>query len=144
VIVEVAGNSMEPSLPRGSRVRIGPADGPLAIGDVVLFQGRTQPVLHRVVAVFLERGREHVVHRGDAGGGMGLVPREAVLGRVVEVLSPATPLPTLERMDAAARRAFGRARLRGFAYVIARRAACRMGLDRTPLRRAAGWFWRRA
>jgi hypothetical protein len=144
MIIVVAGDSMEPSLRRGIQVRVEPAGGELAVGDIVLFQGRSRLVLHRVVATFAERGRRYVVHRGDAGGAMGLVAREAVLGRLVEVLSPEAPFPALERLSRSARHAFRRARRRGLAYVIARRAACRLGLDRTPLRKAAGWFWRRA
>jgi hypothetical protein len=139
MIVEVGGASMEPSLRRSWRVRVAPA-AEISCGDVILFKGRSALVLHRVVGAF----DDYVVHRGDAGGGMGLVRREEVLGRAIEVVSPPEPFPDLDRLPPPVRASFARARRRARAYAFVRRIAVRAGLDRTPLRRLAAAFWRRA
>jgi len=139
MIVEVGGASMEPSLRRSWRVRIAPAEV-VSSGDVILFRGRSELVLHRVVEAF----DDNLVHRGDAGGGMGLIRRTQVLGRAVEVVSPPEPFPVLDRLPPSARASFERARRRARAYALLRRAAVRAGLDRTPLRGLARLFWRHA
>ena len=130
---------MEPSLRRAWRVRIAPADE-ISAGDVILFQGRSRLILHRVVAAF----DRHLVHRGDAGGGLGLLERTQVLGRAVEVVSPPVSFPDLDRLPPDLRASFRRAQRRARVYVFFRRVALRVGLDCTPLRRLARVLLRQA
>jgi hypothetical protein len=137
MIVEVGGPSMEPSLRRSWRVRVAPAVE-ISSGDVILFEGRSELVLHRVVEAF----DDCLVHRGDAGGGMGLIRRGQVLGRAIEVVSPPAPFPVLDRLAPAERASFERARRRARAYALLRRLGVRARLDRTPLRGLARLFWR--
>ena len=112
-------------------------------------------VVHRIVWIGHVGERRIVFHRGDAGGRVGLTDSDAVVARVVGVLTPATstagepepPVPSLDALDAARRSAFRRAQRRCRAYVALRRTAARFGLARahegTLVARAAALVRRR-
>jgi hypothetical protein len=72
----IAGSSMEPTLPLGTRVRVTPCPRPRA-GDVVVLAAGDHVVVHRLLAVV----GPVVVHAGDAGR-PGLARRRDVIGRV--------------------------------------------------------------
>jgi hypothetical protein len=144
--IVIVGGSMEPTLGRGARVRVGPLTGAPVAGDVVLIRGAQELIVHRVVyfARFLSGAR--VFHRGDAGGGIGLSLEEAVLGRVTGVLDPPAPgLPQLSGTAPAVQRRVWSAFRRCRAYALLRQLAERLGLADLPvLRRAAAlarWLW---
>src|SRR4051794_40474323 len=68
-VIEVSGPSMEPTISKGAQVNVAalaPSDG-VEVGDVVLIAtGADVLLLHRVMAVFEERGARFAVHQGDA------------------------------------------------------------------------------
>lgn len=146
MILAVGGRSMEPSVPRSAQVRIVAADGDLRPGDVVVFQGRSRLVLHRVVHACSFGGRGYLFHRGDGGGRMGLAPRDAVVGRAVEIVLPEKrPMPSLDELRPRARAAFRAAQRRARLYAGARTAVERLGRARSrTVRAAVRWFWRLA
>jgi hypothetical protein len=131
LLIEIAGRSMEPALPAGSRVWVLPCDG-LArqprSGDVVALRSGGALLVHRLVwsASFSDGAR--LFHRGDAGGGVGIAPADALVGGVAGVASPAeVPLPAFDRLGARARRDFRHCQARCLVFVLLRHAALRLG-----------------
>lgn len=78
VLVAVVGTSMEPGLPMGSHARVH-ACAYLWPGQGVLFEAGGTAVLHRTVLEV--PGFGWVFQVGDAGGDVGVVHRERVIGR---------------------------------------------------------------
>lgn len=137
-VIEVRGHSMAPSIEEGARLRVEPVMGELRPGDLVLIAGRDLPALHRVVHCHREHGRCYLAHQGDAPAtAFGICTRESVIGRPTGFASdPSRALPTLDRLDATARRRFFRRRVACASFVGARRLALSLGLrDRTWARR---------
>lgn len=78
------GTSMAPFIADNDLVQVAPVNDSVRVGDVVLCRtGNDELLLHRVAAV----RQGGIVTRGDASGEAdpGLVPLNAVLGRVVKV-----------------------------------------------------------
>jgi len=91
-VVTIAGASMSPTLPLGTRVLVATAEPPTpppAVGDVVLLAAHPRPIIHRVVHVARAGDSHAVYHRGDAGGGIGVACGGTLLGTVVAVLEAA-------------------------------------------------------
>ena len=88
LLVEIAGRSMEPTLLKGWTVWVDPTVTSAAPGDVVLLQGHSAPVVHRVVWTSTIGGRRRIFHRGDCGGGVGVCDGAAIRGRVLAVVAP--------------------------------------------------------
>jgi hypothetical protein len=137
-VVVVAGASMAPGLPVGARVRVAAGDRPLSVGDVVVLRAgalgadSAEFVVHRLVGL----GRGLVLHRGDAGGRVGIAPSSALVGRVVARLDAfEAGVPALADLAPPQRRAFGRAaararvylRLRALARVLRAVVPCSLG-----------------
>ena len=137
-VVEVAGASMTPTLPVGARAfvaRVAAAE--VAPGDVVLIGSDPHPILHRVLHVARVGDRIVVLHRGDAGGGIGVADGGAVLGKAIAVLESAPgPTPSLATLSPRLRRSSDRARRR------ARLAA--FGVHFGLRRRSRPWWAQRA
>lgn len=114
LVVTVAGASMAPTLPPGTSVLVAARAVPSlppAPGDVVLLAATPEPIVHRVLHVTGSDSDGSVLHRGDAGGGIGIAPVSAVLGRVVAVLAPTSgPAPSLASLSPCLRRSFARTR----------------------------------
>jgi len=73
------GHSMWPLIHDGDLVRVEPLDGPIALGDLVLFSQASRLVLHRVIAV----SGLSVTTKGDAvAQADGIVALDAILGRL--------------------------------------------------------------
>jgi signal peptidase I len=125
VVVEVAGESMTPTIGRGTKLRIEPVAEDLYPGDIVLIltANKDELVLHRVIHLFAEGGQRYVIHQGDAlRADFATCPREAVVGRAVGFpLAPARLLPTLEVLDPAALARFQRRRRVSVLYSLCRR-----------------------
>ena len=133
LVVELQGDSMQPVLPRGCRLRVEPLDpgAPLRPGEIVVLRGALGLVVHRLVWLSSAAGDQHLVHRGDAGGRLGVALKSALVGRVRAVLVPALPLPTIEALGPEALLAFARAQRRARLFLILaglRRALGRVGL----------------
>ena len=98
-VIEIAGESMSPTLERGWKVRVEPLDRPVEPGDVVLIETDRGPVVHRCLGV-LTWGvppRSYVVHAGDASRRPGVVPESHIRARVAAVFLPrerALPRPS--------------------------------------------------
>lgn len=148
-VVEVAGASMAPGLLRGYRLRVVPLSAPPVAGDVVVLRSPATLglVVHRVVALAQLGGRAVVLHRGDAGGRVGMAHADAVVGRAAAVLDPpGESVPALGGLAAAQRRAFERAQARCRFYVkLSQRARDGRGARFLwrPLARLARRFWLR-
>jgi hypothetical protein len=128
-VVQIIGGSMEPTLPRGSRVRVVPLDGVPPLGAVLLFRAGSGDLVHRLVWSARLRGELLLFHKGDAPGRVGFAPAAAAIGRVTAILSSANdragaPLP----VTGPPRRAYRRAQLGCRAYVLLRRLADLSGL----------------
>lgn len=81
--VVVAGRSMSPTFDIGDRVTVVPCPRP-ASGDIVMLQGKTGFVIHRVIAALGGRRLGWIVHRGDRPTAMPMVaPRWRVVGRLL-------------------------------------------------------------
>ncbi len=74
-VAEVAGSSMEPTLPHGCRIRI-ESGVPAVPGDVVLLETAHGLLIHRLVRC----SGDLLFHAGDAGGSVGVVRGEALRG----------------------------------------------------------------
>jgi hypothetical protein len=145
-VIDVAGRSMEPTVDKGARVNVVgvPGAAPLAVGDVVLV-ATTNPavlLLHRVMCVFEENGRGFVVHQGDArASSFGVCARADVLARMTSFAGDggdARPAPAPERLGADVGARFRRRRVACEAFVVARLAACMLGVaDRGVVRLCA-------
>jgi hypothetical protein len=144
--IQVTGGSMEPTLPRGTRVRVSPVDDrtELAIGDVVVLATEDARILitHRLMHAFVEGGGDFVIHQGDAAGAaFGVAPRENVIARVTELLGPAPRDPSALQPAHAPR--FVERRLACRAYALVRGVATSAGLARWPVLRRWGERFRR-
>lgn len=130
---------MEPSIPLGARVRVVPVSGPLHRGDVVLVESGASRVLHRVVHVVRDGDATLVFHAGDASGAAGVVPREAVLGRAVAILSPeGLPFPTPDRLELDVLARLDRASRRSRVYSRLREISRAKGVRRLTALRSLG------
>jgi hypothetical protein len=146
-VIEVAGRSMEPTLELGAKVDVAPLplDAPLEVGDIVLIATTAEDVLllHRVMHVFDEGEHRFVVHQGDAVESVfSTCARAEVLARMTGFAGGVgRPLPTPERLDAAARGRFQRRRAACAAYARARGLARRLGVGEIAIvRRCAAAF----
>jgi len=127
VVVEVAGESMSPTLARGTKVTIEPVAEDVHAGDIVLIATSDQDelVLHRVMHVFGEAGRRYVIHQGDApGSDFATCPREAVVGRAAGI-----ELPAPRVLDPVALARYKRRRRVAVLYSLGRRAKFRLRLN---------------
>lgn len=117
---------MEPTIPRGALVRVGPLAAP-APGVVAVLRRPGGHLLHRIVAVVPDTPGPLVLHRGDAGGHVGVARIEDVVGVGVAILDPCLELPPFDRLPAPIQRGFRRARRRSLLYAALRRLAQRIG-----------------
>ena len=143
VVVEVSGESMTPTIERGTKVRVEPVTDNLYPGDIVLILNSNEGelVLHRVMHLFEERGRQFIIHQGDAlRAAFSTCPRQAVVGRAAGFpLTPERALPTLEVLDRAALRRFQRRRHISRLYSLVRRTTYRFrNSDRSLARMCRG------
>ncbi len=148
--VEVAGGSMEPTLPRGSRVKVSSIDvqTELHVGDVVVIVAREPGdlIVHRVMHAFVDDGKPLVIHQGDArGAAFGVVPRESVIA-LVSGLADAS-VEVLGHLRPADPRRFAVRRAACRAYAVAWRVARAAGLRPSPVvrrwsERLRGWAGR--
>jgi signal peptidase I len=132
--IHVTGASMEPTLPRGTRVTVSRVDQQtdLQVGDIVVIasEGTSELVVHRLMHTFVEATSALFIHQGDAAGAaFGVVPRDRVVARVTGV--PGLPPRFVER------------RLACRAYAWGRRVATVTGLRRLPVLRRCGQLFRR-
>jgi len=132
----VVGASMAPTLPPGTRLRVAPLAGAAVLrpGEVLVLRSRQGLLVHRLLLPF-GPGHAHVVHAGDAGGGLGVAPREAVVGRVLGLVDSPEPLP---QPPAAVRARLRGARRRARLYVLLRACALALGGRRLAVR-GRGW-----
>lgn len=135
----VAGSSMRPTIPPGSRVRVVPlAERPVP-GDVVVLEAAGKRTLHRVVHVVGDGDTGLVFHAGDAPGGTGLAPLRAVIGKAVAILEPAgLPFPDLARLPSDVKRRYAMRLARCRAWATARRMATALRLTPPPVEAAGG------
>jgi hypothetical protein len=143
LVVELSGDSMQPGLPRGCRLRVErlSTGAGLEPGQIVVLRGPQGLVVHRLVGRYGPLGQERLVHRGDAAGRLGVAAGSALVGRVAAVLAPELELPTLERLAPAERAAFERARRKAAWY--ARLSACGRVLSSLGLRLPGPAAWLR-
>ena len=78
-VVAVASGSMEPALPVGSLIVITPASDPLAVGEVITFNGDGRLVTHRIASI---RPDGFPVTRGDANNVDDTFTNVTVVGQV--------------------------------------------------------------
>lgn len=122
---------MAPTLPPGTRLRVEavPLDAALRSGDVLVLRSPGGWLVHRLLLTF-GAGPSHVVHVGDAGGGLGVASRGAVAGRVSGLDGGPLPEPRPDvraRLQRARRRARFYVLLRGFARAVGGRRLAGLG-----------------
>ncbi len=83
--IEVASNSMEPTVPTGSRIPVEQRD--VKKGEVALFWGETQPQVHRI----LGSSGNWVVHAGDGSSSPGIAAKGDIVGVVPTSLPHTLP-----------------------------------------------------
>jgi polysaccharide export outer membrane protein len=121
--VPVRGRSMEPTLLDGDQVVVAPFLGLPRPGQLVLAQQNGIVVAHRLIEVILDNGRRHYRLQGDAEAAPDApVLREAILGRVVEVVRDGLRVP-IDDSPEALRRALFRLALKRRRPRLVRRAA---------------------
>lgn len=129
----VAGRSMEPTIPFGSRVRVVALTEPPVPGDVVVLEGAGSRTLHRVLHVVGAGETGLVFHAGDASGGTGLAPLRSVVGKAVAFLDPPDlPFPSLARLPRDAKRRYALRVARCRAWATVRRVARALRLTPSP------------
>lgn len=129
----VAGSSMRPTIPPGSRVRVVPLAEPPVPGDVAVLEAAGRRTLHRVVHVVGDGETGLVFHAGDAPGGTGLAPLRAVIGKAVAILEPSDlPFPDLAHLPADVKRRYAMRLARCRAWATARRMATALRLTPPP------------
>ena len=140
-MVTVDGQSMAPTLPRGTVVLTEACAGAsVRVGDVVVFQGDRGLTVHRVVHATGRGPRSRLFHVGDALGGVGIGRVADVVARAAAVLSPGDgPIPGVAEMPWRWRLRFADLRLR------CRLAAWADAATGGRFRQAsfARWAWRR-
>jgi hypothetical protein len=154
-VIDVIGGSMSPTIAKGTKVDVAPLSETeeLAVGDVVLLATSAQGpndvpsdvlILHRVMAVFVERGQRFVVHQGDAPAStFGIAARRDVLARMTGFAGDTRPVPTPAHLDASSRAIFFRRRAVCLAFVGARRFAHVLHLEERTLVRQCARLFRR-
>jgi hypothetical protein len=144
--LEVTGGSMEPTLPRGTRVKLSSVSdrAQIEIGEILVLETDDARILitHRLMHAFVEGGGRFVIHQGDApGAAFAVAPRENVIARVTGIVGP-EPLDPSGLHRARAPR-FVERRLACRAYALARVAATSTGLGSWPALRRWGERLRR-
>ncbi|HVR01888.1 MAG TPA: S24/S26 family peptidase [Polyangia bacterium] len=146
-VIDVTGGSMEPTIARGEKVDVAAlADrDPVDAGEIVLVATAAGVLLlHRVMITFDEGGARFVIHQGDApASSFGVAARRDVLARMTGFASELRALPTLERLDAAARARFRRRRLACQGFLAARRLVHAFRLTDSALVRACAQAYRK-
>jgi signal peptidase I len=91
----VYGRSMEPTIRRGTRVRVSHAVEGIELGDVIVFKNGDHLTAHRVVGIRREEsGDRRYVTQGDLNDYRdGEVEERLVVGKVVAVLDGGSALP---------------------------------------------------
>ena len=145
--LEVTGRSMEPTISKGTRVRVErlDSDWPLGPGELVLVQTDNHAVLllHRVIHVFSDAEGKFVIHQGDAPSSrFGICRREDIVGRVSAIVGDELALPTLNTLNRGDLTRFHRRRIAGRAFAVARIMTSSLGLRESPLLRRAGDVYR--
>jgi len=108
----VTGSSMTPTLQPGDRIVVAPFLGLPAPGQIVVARAAAGIVAHRLVSVEMRDGRRVYRTQGDAENGLDAgVRREALIGRVAEVIRGGRRLP-VDDSPWARRRALFRLALR--------------------------------
>jgi hypothetical protein len=153
-VVDVRGASMTPALRPGERVRVAPLFGidaaahdEVRLGDIVLVISEDESVLllHRIVHLFEEAGRQFVVHQGDAARStFAVCPRELVVGKAVGFEGETgRAWPSVDALDERAARLFRR-RVRTAALFCAARSVARsFGVGEGPVVRRLARAYRR-
>jgi len=119
----VAGDSMTPTLQPGDRIVVAPFLGLPAPGQIVVARAAAGVVAHRLASVEMRDGRRLYRTQGDAENGLDAgVRREALIGRVVEVIRGGRRL-AVDDSPWARRRALFRLALRRRRPRLVRRAA---------------------
>ena len=140
-VVRIGGRSMEPTLPVHALVLVTDELDCVKNGEVVVLEGSTGPVVHRLIHRTSVGGDDLVYHRGDLGGGIGVAPATALRGRAVAILEPdRAPMPPLSGLAAGVRRSLRIARARCRLHAAIRATGFRLGLDRVSWLRSAGRF----
>jgi hypothetical protein len=116
---------MAPTLRYGSRVCVAAGVKAPDPGDLVLIYGNAGWIVHRIIHRCTISGTEHVFHRGDKEGRIGLCLGSSVCGQVVARLSDNTHIPALHEMPLAFQQRFRRARMRCRFYALCRGLAIR-------------------
>jgi hypothetical protein len=146
-VIEVSGRSMEPTLALGTKVDVAAlAEAePVAVGEVVLVATDAGVLLlHRVMAVFDERGARFVLHQGDAPAStFGTSARRDVLARVTGVAGEPRAVLAPDRLDAETRARFRRRRAACAGFVVARRLARALPLSDGAVVRGCARLYRR-
>ena len=84
--VTIKGTSMEPLLKAGDRAQLtAVSPSQLGLGDLMAFVQGGNLIIHRFLGEVEQAGVPHLRQKGDNLRGCGLVPAEALLGRVVSV-----------------------------------------------------------
>ena len=85
-VTRLMGNSMAPLLRDGDRLTIEHGAADIRVGDVVIFRTARGLCAHLVVRAVIRDGQEHFLVKGNRCDAFdGLVPKDAILGKVVEV-----------------------------------------------------------
>lgn len=82
----IVSGSMQPLIEVQDRIlaeRVGPSE--VRPGDIILFKNCHVLVTHRVIRIFKQAGKTVVLQKGDAGGSVGIIASESVLGKVVAI-----------------------------------------------------------
>jgi len=135
---------MEPTLPKASVVWATRDPGSAVIGDVVLLEGRSGWIVHRLLWFSAGNGKGLLFHRGDFEGGIGICPSSAIRGRVVAMIEPdRIPLLPFQDLSVAFRWRFRLAQARCRVYLFCFSLASCLGLEQTRSIRAMGRILRK-
>jgi len=130
---------MEPTLPKGSIVWVDDDVSSIDTGDVVLIEGESTRIIHRLVHRTTGGGADRIYHRGDLEGGIGITTGSAIRGRVVAIMEPErAQIPRLRDLSVEFQRRFRSAEIRCRLHAICTSAATRLRLDRIGWIRSLG------
>ncbi len=80
------GKSMYPAIREGWRVETKPISASDAVcGDIIVFNGESELVCHRLIGKFKWRNKSYLINRGDSENIGRVLEEEDLLGRVVAV-----------------------------------------------------------
>lgn len=82
--LEVKGKSMLPLIKIGDQIEIEQVKD-IKIGDIIVFNTKNFPIVHRVIGKYKIKGKKFFVHKGDNSFIPGITKEDSIIGKLTSI-----------------------------------------------------------